>query len=561
MVASRRNPYIIGRPISEPSAFFDRETLFQFVVDNLEQDAQVLLLHGQRRIGKSSILAQIPVELALLPYSFVILSLEGKSQKRLSQVLHELAVEIAEYLDSPIPPPSELQLRKQPDRFADEFLVSIQALMPGKKLILLFDEFDSLGNFSPEAAAKHLFPYLRQAIERHKFLHIIPVVGRRLEDLPTLLGLFHSAPTYEIGLLDRASTYQLVTQPVEGVLHYEESALEAIFEFTAGHPYFTQVLCFAIFSAAREADWWQVTEDDVQQVLDRALELGEGGLAWFWDGLPIAERVFFSAAADVAELKQGALAFCGSEIKEGEPLSLLEDAGIILTECLHRAQRNLLDWNYLRQTRRVDTPETVARGSYRVTIELVRRWLVRRHAIKQEMWELEALAPDVRPLYETAREARQRGDLQAAIQAYEAAYTNNPNHLSTLFELAESLLTTEAFSRAMDLYSRAYLVDPLRAKDGWIRSLLGSARIAGDRGDLIEAERLLQQIIELDPYNEKANRKLADLQTRKDQPRRGLSWGRFIPEWKWNLFGREVEQRDRNSGPPSQEDSKQGDNN
>jgi tetratricopeptide (TPR) repeat protein len=558
MVASRRNPYIIGRPVSEPSAFFDRETLFQFVVDNLEQNAQVLLLHGQRRIGKSSILTQIPVELALLPYSFVVLSLEGKSQKRLSQVLHELAVEIAEYLEVPINPPSEHHLRKQPDRFADEFLVSIQALMPGKKLVLLFDEFDSLGNFSPEAAATHLFPYLSQVIERHKSLHIIPVIGRRLEDLPTLLGLFRTAPSYEIGLLDRASTYQLVTQPVEGVLHYEESALQAIFEFTAGHPYFTQVLCFAIFSAAREADWWQVTDEDVRQVIDRALELGEGGLAWFWDGLPIAERVFFSAAADVAELKQpGIQAFCGSEIKEGEPLSLLEDSGIILTECLHKAQRNLLDWNYLRQTRRVDAPETVVRGSYRVTIELVRRWLVRRHGIKQEMWELEALNPELRSRYEIAREARQKGDLPSAIRAYESVYTTNPNHLSTLFELAESLLTTEAYSRAMELYSRAYLIDPLRARDGWIRSLLGGARIQGDRGAFLEAEGLLKQILELDPQNETAARKLTDLQAQKDQAqRRGLSWGRFIPEWKWNLFGRETGERNSNSGNPSNSDDK-----
>ncbi len=558
MVASRRNPYIIGRPVSEPSAFFDRETLFQFVVDNLEQNAQVLLLHGQRRIGKSSILSQIPVELKALPYCFVVLSLEGKSQKRLSQVLHELAVEIAEDLESPIAPPSELHLRKQPDRFADEFLVSIQALMPGKKLVLLFDEFDSLGNFSPEAAATHLFPYLSQVIERHKSLHIIPVIGRRLEDLPTLLGLFRTAPTYEIGLLDRASTYQLVTQPVQGVLHYEESALQAIFDFTAGHPYFTQVLCFAIFSAARESDWWQVTDEDVRQVIDRALELGEGGLAWFWDGLPIAERVFFSAAADVAELKQpGIQDFCGSEIKEGEPLSLLEDSGIILTECLHKAQRNLLDWKYLRQTRRVDAPETVVRGSYRVTIELVRRWLVRRHGIKQEMWELEELNPEVRSFYEGAREARQRGDLPAAIRAYEGIYTTNPNHLSTLFELAESLLTTEAFSQAMELYGRAYLVDPLRARDGWIRSMFGCARILGDRGDFVEAEQLLQQILELDPQNEKAARKLADIQARKDQPtRRGLSWGRFIPEWKWNLFGREAGDRDRSTENPSNSDDK-----
>ncbi|NJN48892.1 MAG: hypothetical protein HC805_02685 [Alkalinema sp. RL_2_19] len=57
MIASRKNPYIIGRPVSESDRFFDRENLFRFLTDSLPQ-AQVILLHGQRRIGKSSVLTQ-----------------------------------------------------------------------------------------------------------------------------------------------------------------------------------------------------------------------------------------------------------------------------------------------------------------------------------------------------------------------------------------------------------------------------------------------------------------------------------------------------------------------
>ncbi len=554
MVANRRNPYIIGRPISEPSAFFDRENLFEFVIDNLEKNAQVILLHGQRRIGKSSILTQIPVELAHQPYSFVVLSLEGKSHKRLSEVLHELAVEIVDYLELlTITPPTEIHLRRHPERFADEFLVAVQAHLLGKKLVLLFDEFDAMGNFSPEAAATHLFPYLNGVIERHRSLHIIPVIGRRLEDLPTLLNLFRGAPNQKIGLLDRDNTYQLITQPVQGILHYEESALQAIYELAAGHPYFTQLLCFALFTAAREADWWQVTQEDVRRVVDRAIELGEGGIAWFWDGLPMAERVFFSAAADVVEMKQrDDSSFVGSEIKEGEPLALLEDSGILLTDCLHKAQHNLLDWDYLQQIRRVDAPETVVRGSYRITIELVRRWLVRRHSIKQEMWGLEALNPEVHSLQKAAREARSEGNLAEAIKAYESILVTNPNHLTTLFELADCCLTTEAYRRALDLYNRAYLIDPQRSREGWVRSRLGYSRILRDRTEFAESEVLLLEVLDLDPRNEIAKRSLAQLKDQETQARRPvLSWGRFMPEWRWNLFGREENSSDQDPDQPS----------
>ncbi|NJN48891.1 MAG: branched-chain amino acid ABC transporter substrate-binding protein, partial [Alkalinema sp. RL_2_19] len=236
-----------------------------------------------------------------------MLSLEGKSQNPLAKVLCDLARDIRGHLDLSIAIPTEAELTENPDIFADRFLVEAQAHIQeqggDRELVLLFDEFDTLGNYHPDAAATHLFPYLSQVIERHRFLHIIPVIGRRLEDLPTLLGLFRTAPTFEIGLINRADTDELIMQPSREVIFYEQGALDAIWDLTAGHPYFTQVICFALFSQAREDDWWQVTAEDVERAVDRALELGEGGLAWFWDGLPIAERVFFAATAEVAEMK------------------------------------------------------------------------------------------------------------------------------------------------------------------------------------------------------------------------------------------------------------------
>jgi hypothetical protein len=541
MIASRKNPYIIGRPVSEAERFFDRENLFRFLSDSLAQRAQVILLHGQRRIGKSSVLAQIPAQLADEPYQFVVLSLEGKSQKPLAKVLHDLARDISEDLSLPVAVPTEAALAATPEDFADRFLVEVQQQIQirqgaDRELVLLFDEFDTLGNYRPDAAATHLFPYLSEAIARHKFLHIIPVIGRRLEDLPTLLGLFRKAPTFEIGLLNQMHTNELITQPTVGVMFYEPDALKAIWELTAGHPYFTQVLCFALFSQAREDDWWQITAADVARVVDRAIELGEGGLAWFWDGLPIPERVFFAAAAEVAEIKLKENQ--SLEVKEGDPLALLEDAGIILTDCLHNAQRNLLDWKYLRQIKRVEAPETVERGSYKITIELVRRWLIRRHGIKQEMWELQDLEPSAKADYEAARELRQQRAFYPAIQRYEQVLALNPNHISSIFELAECLLATQASSRAIAIFERAYQLDQFRALDGLIRAHLDYAKLLLDRDQLIEAEQSIAVVESLDETSEAAKRLRQTLQAKRQTPdRRGPSWGRFITDLRWSLLG------------------------
>jgi AAA ATPase domain len=604
-VTGLRNPYIIGRPVSEPTLFFGRESLFEFVADNLEHDEPVILLHGQRRIGKSSVLSQIPNFLKDQPFVFVSLSLEGKSQKTLAQVLAELARETLECLElTPLQValPTAFELAAAPELFADRFIPQVQSLYGQKHLVLLFDEFDALGNYSPDAAATHLFPYLHEMIQKHKGIHhIIPVLGRRLSDLPSLLGLFKSAPHYEIGLLDRDSATRLITKPAAGQLHYTEAAIDAILDLSAGHPYFTQVICFALFAQAREQNRWQVERPDVATVVDRAIEIGEGGLAWFWDGLPIPERVFFAAAADIAEMKRAECKLMGAPpspaangrtaggfrsnaapsptgnaqtgnaqagnaqagnaqagnaqagdstilepdddacntgdilvIKEGEPLALLEESGVILTECLHQAQTNLLEWNYLQRIKRVEDAETVRRGSYRVTIELVRRWLVKRHGLGRQLWELQDLTPEVDPVYQAAKDNRQRGQIPKAIHGFEQVFATNPNHISALFDLAESLLVTKAYHRSILLYERGYLVDPMRSIEGLTQALLGYSQVLADRSQYPEAEKSLKRLLELDDLNDDAQALLKTIAVAKAQPPEPRSWGRWLSDRFWN---------------------------
>ena len=81
-----KNPYIIGRPIHESANFYEREEIFQFIEDNLLNEAQVILFFSQRCIGKSSILNQIPQAVNLENFVFVPLSLQGKAHKSLGEV-------------------------------------------------------------------------------------------------------------------------------------------------------------------------------------------------------------------------------------------------------------------------------------------------------------------------------------------------------------------------------------------------------------------------------------------------------------------------------------------
>jgi len=458
MTLIKENPYIIGRPIYEPELFFGREDLFQFVADNLAKQAKVILLHGQRRIGKSSVLSQIPNFVRLPDFVFVSLSLEGQANKPLAEVLYVLASEILAELEF-APPlvtlPDKAAFQEQPQVFAEVFLPQVYRALGGKKLVLLLDEFDVLHSNAPDTAVVQFFPYLHEVVDRHEPLFMIPVVGRRLNDLPNLLNLFREAPYQEVGLLKPNPTYRLITEPARGVLHYHADALEAILDLTAGHPYFTQVLCFAIFTQARERQQWQVQRADVAAVIDLAIEIGEGGLAWFRDGLPIPERVVLSAVAESQRQR------AQDPHRATDLLTLLRQQGVEPTETLYQAGWNLMEWNFIHPPAWPvsDHPRHV----YEVTIDLVRRWLVKRYPLSREIWELEKLDPDAQRLYEQASHWHQTGDLCAAIAAYEQALSHNPNHFSSLFELVAAYGAANRGDRVRDLYPRLLLVDPVRA--------------------------------------------------------------------------------------------------
>ncbi|NEQ86209.1 MAG: ATP-binding protein, partial [Moorea sp. SIO2I5] len=254
-----RNPYIIGRPIddNDPELFWGRRSLFRFIKDNLRNKTKVIVLYGQRRIGKSSLLRYIPKSVDLENFVFVPFDLESYSHKSLGEVLEELGTEILDglELDSPeIPLPDPIALDTDPSLFYKQFLPKVYQSLGKQNLALLLDEFETLNNPNnpPDnyqynnTISQHLFPYLKSLVERQDNLYLILCVEQESKDLPNLLQIFKDAPIQEIGLLDQQTTQELITKPAAGLLSYEPAAIQAIYQLSAGHPYFTQVLCFAI---------------------------------------------------------------------------------------------------------------------------------------------------------------------------------------------------------------------------------------------------------------------------------------------------------------------------
>ncbi|MFN7501094.1 MAG: ABC transporter substrate-binding protein, partial [Dolichospermum sp.] len=120
------------------------------------------------------------------------------------------------------------------------------------------------------------------------------------------------------------------------------------------------------------------------------------------------------------------------------PKLLLEEYGI-LTDSLTQVIKEMAEYGFLHESKRVK-------------IELVRRWLLQKHQLKDEISKLaEVNQQDVEYLCSVAQNQPQR-----ALQLYEEALGINPNNFQTVTSLAKEYLQVEKFDQAFELYSRAY---------------------------------------------------------------------------------------------------------
>ncbi len=103
------NPYIAGNPVGNSNAFTGRADIVREVLHIFSRpEENAIVLYGQRRIGKTSVLQflkkTLAQETATGHYFPVYFDLQDKATFSLGDVLKDLANTIANELGFPAPP-------------------------------------------------------------------------------------------------------------------------------------------------------------------------------------------------------------------------------------------------------------------------------------------------------------------------------------------------------------------------------------------------------------------------------------------------------------------------
>jgi hypothetical protein len=301
-------PYVTGTPLKGDQVFVGREDVFAFIRENLlgAHQNNVIILHGQRRTGKTSVLYRLRQSMSETHYG-VLVDMQGKPARGEVDFLYSLADDITFNLeehgiDIELPPRSAFE--EAPEFFfRSRFLRALYPHLNGKNLLLLFDEFEEIqrrvedGRLKPE-----IFQFLRNLMQHEERIDFVFSGTHKLEDLGAEYWsvLFNIAAYKPITFLSPTEVHRLMVEPVAAYnIEYDPLATEKIIYYTAGHPYFTQLLLHEMIVYHNETQRNYITVTDVREVTDRIVKRGEAHFKYIWAESTPEERQVLQAVAEL----------------------------------------------------------------------------------------------------------------------------------------------------------------------------------------------------------------------------------------------------------------------
>ena len=390
------SPYIVGSPVDRQEMFFGRADVIGRIQRQLGagNHANVILLEGNRRTGKTSVLRQLGKADVLpgwIPVYCSFQDAEGDGAKAgvaTRNVFRLLARTTGWALGDAgvetwfpgLPErepgrPFKLAFRAALDRvFTDSaafesfeiyIAAAVEAASP-RRILLMLDEFDKLqegidaGITSPQVPEN-----IRHLLQHQPGVSAIITGSRRLKRLreeywSALFGL-----GYRVGIsaLPLDDARRLVTEPVEGRLGYLPQARDRLAELCACHPFLVQSLSNRVFERAASGGDRTITVGVVEEAATEMVRDNEH-FRTLWDYAGSARRRLLLALCDhLAE---------GPDAVNLDLLSVkLQEHGVPL----RRESELDGDVAELRELELLDFDDSYRGGTYRLSAPLMARWL------------------------------------------------------------------------------------------------------------------------------------------------------------------------------------------
>jgi AAA+ ATPase superfamily predicted ATPase len=360
------NPYIIGVPLNKQQQIFTGRTDTATRIDQLLLDRRrpPLLLYGQRRMGKTSLLNNLG---RLLPNTIIpmFVDLQGAPSSAndyagfLYNIARGMSNSAKRQSNFTLPPLTREALATDPFTCFDEWLDQVEQTLNPNTALLALDEFEKLDNAISKGRfdEEDILGMLRHLIQHRPRFKVLLSGSHTIEEFQRWASYLINVQVVHISYLKEEEARKLIEQPIpDFTLRYESDAVQRVLQLTRCHPNLVQLLCSEIVTLKNEQDpsirrW--ATLADVEAAVPEALSSGS---------------FFF------ADIERNQVNFDGLDILRF--LAAQGEGAIVTKKALSRQFPDNLD-STLNLLLCRELIEQVG-NAYRFQVELIRRWFAQK---------------------------------------------------------------------------------------------------------------------------------------------------------------------------------------
>ncbi len=253
-----------------------------------------LIIHGQKRVGKTSIAEVVQANFAQCShYSVIFVPVNGLDTTTQEAFVADLGNTIVRKMSRTSNSFARIERPKFDSALAPllDYFDAAKEMSQDHKFIIILDEFDEIHPDMVQInsnVGRTFFNNIR-AISGH--VGFVLVGGENMQIIRESTDQLNRMEVLQVDYFDKKQYWKdfqdLVKQPVKDTIEFDDEAIDALYEMTEGHPFYTKFICSTIYTEACNERSSYITKDNVMKAVEIAIEkLDLNAVSHFWiDGI------------------------------------------------------------------------------------------------------------------------------------------------------------------------------------------------------------------------------------------------------------------------------------
>ena len=324
----KKQPYSL-EAINEAENLVGRKALMENLQKNLLADRiGSSIIYGQKRVGKTSIAEVVKANFDKEPnYLVVFVSVTGCDTTSPEKSVSSIGTKIVRQVSRAAKPLANLDKPTFENALAPlaEYFEDAKEILPEYRFIIILDEFDEIHPdlVTSESIGQTFFNNIRD-LSSVGYVGFVLVGGENMQIIRESISQLNKMSVIGVNYFDKKKQYQdfqdLVRQPVKNTIEFSDEAINALYEITEGHPYYTKCICSEIYKTACEERNAYISNHNVEKAIQEAINmLDMPAFSHIWtDG--IDKKRHDSARQDQIQTRRRKFLIAFTQIKRKEKL-------------------------------------------------------------------------------------------------------------------------------------------------------------------------------------------------------------------------------------------------